>query len=179
MMFVSLGIGTTVAIVLILIVSLLTNARNANAPSGALPPSALVGKHVKAFSAPGLVGGTVRAPWASGHPGVVIFFASWCTPCQKELPKVAAYLDAHATGPVRVLGVDVNDANAAGSKFVRKSGVHFAVGTDPNFTITAGLFGFGQIPETVFVNAQGVVQQVYFGAIPVNQLKAGLARLGA
>ncbi|HEY7931998.1 MAG TPA: TlpA disulfide reductase family protein [Acidimicrobiales bacterium] len=179
MMFVSLGIGTTVAIVLIVTVSFLTSTRNANAPSGALPPSALVGKHVKAFSTAGLTGATVHAPWASGHPGVVIFFASWCGPCQKELPKVAAYLDAHPTGHVRVVGVDVSDANAAGLHFVRKSGVHFAVATDPNFSITAGLFGFGQIPETVFVNAQGVVQQVYFGAIPVQQLKAGLLRLGA
>jgi len=179
MMMISLGIGTTVALVVILVVSWLTNTHNSNAPSGALPPSALVGKFVKPFDASGLNGGVVKAPWASGHPGVVIFFASWCGPCQHEMPKVASYLDANPPGQVRVVGVDVNDVNASAQRFVKKVGVHFAIGTDPNFSITAGNFGFGQIPETVFVNARGIVQQVYFGAIPVKELAAGIARLGA
>jgi hypothetical protein len=33
------------------------------------------------------------------------------------------------------------------------------------------------VPETVFVSRRGVVEQVYFGAIPVDQLKSGLAAL--
>lgn len=179
MMFLSIGIGLTIAIVVILVVSLLTSAKSANAPSGALPQSALVGHTVKAFSAPGLTGGTVRAPWASAHPGVVIFFASWCGPCQHEMPEVAAYLRAHPTGQVRVLGIDVNDSNSAALAMVKKDKVPFRVGVDPNFAITAGIFKFGQIPETVFVTARGVITQVYFGAIPPKQLAAGLARLGA
>lgn len=177
MMLISIGIGTTVAIIAILVVSWLTNTRNANAPSGLLPPSALVGKHVRSFHLAGLDGGVVTAPWASGHPAVVIFFASWCGPCQKEMPKVAAYLNTHSLGSVRVLGIDVRDSTGAAQAFVAKAHAHFPIGSDPNFTITAGRFGFGQIPETVFVNARGVVQQVYFGAIPPRQLSAGIARL--
>ncbi|HQT99268.1 MAG TPA: TlpA disulfide reductase family protein [Acidimicrobiales bacterium] len=177
MMLISIGIGTTVAIVMILVVSWLTNTHHANRPSGLLPPSALVGKHVRSFHVAGLNGGVVTAPWASGHPAVVIFFASWCGPCQHEMPKVAAYLNTHPLGRVRVFGIDVNDTTAAAKSFLAKAHVHFLVGEDPNFTITAGRFGFGQIPETVFVSARGIVQQVYFGAIPPRQLSAGIARL--
>lgn len=174
MMFVSLGIGTVIAVALILIVSLLTNA---SSKSSSQPPSALVGTTVRSFHVSGLNGGVVRAPWASGHAGVLIFFASWCGPCKSEMPKVAAYLRTHATTPVQVVGVDVNDQRTAAQSFVRRDGVSFAVAFDPNGAITTGIFQFATVPETVFVNARGVVENVYFGAIPKSQLVSGLHAL--
>jgi hypothetical protein len=43
--------------------------------------------------------------------------------------------------------------------------------------VTTGIFGFGAVPESVFVNAQGVVTQVYIGAIPKKQLASGIVKL--
>jgi len=176
MMFVSIGIGTVVAIALITVVSLLTGGKvNDNATS----QNALVGKSVRGFSLSGLSGGTVRSPWTSGHPGVLIFFASWCGPCKAEMPKIAKYLATHGEGAIQVLGIDTADQRSAGQSFVSRAGATFHVGFDPSSSIASGVFGFQGIPETVFVSAKGVVVEVYPGAIPKDQLVKGLEVLRA
>lgn len=172
MMFVSLGIGTVIAVALIAVVSILTGgAPKAN--------NALVGSTVKGFYVSGLNGEKHRAPWATGHPGVLIFFASWCEPCRVEMPKVATYLRHHDQSPVIVMGVDANDKLSSARAFVREDGVRFPVIFDPSGNVTTGIFQFGQIPETVFVTAQGVVTRVYYGAIPTKQLISGIKELKA
>jgi thiol-disulfide isomerase/thioredoxin len=175
MMFVSLGIGTVAAVALIVVMSILTGG-SVKSPNG-LPTSALVGTRVATFSLSGLNGGTERAPWASGHPSALIFFASWCSPCRGEIPKVAKYLSSHHDGNVVVMGIDAGDENSAAKAFTKKDHVKFPVAFDPHDDVTAGIFKFGQLPETVFLNAKGVVEYVRFGAISTAELAQRIATL--
>lgn len=175
MMFVSLGIGTVLAVALIVAVSILTGGKVTTA--GGQPTDALVGRSVRTFSLGGLSGGTVKAPWATDHPGVLIFFASYCGPCKAEMPVVAKYLRTHNQGVVRVVGVDVTDQRSSGQHFVAASGVTFPVAFDPTTVVTSGIFEISAIPDTVFVNAKGIVTQVYVGAIPKDELIKGIAAL--
>ena len=177
MMFVSIGIGTVVAVALIVVVSILTGGKVSTV--GGQPTNALVGKSVSTFTLGGLNGGTVLAPWATGHTGVLIFFASYCGPCKAEMPIVAKYLRTHNQGTVRVAGVDVTDQRSNGQQFVATSGVTFPVAFDPHAAVTSGIFQINAIPDTVFVNDRGIVTQVYVGAIPKDQLIKGIEALRA
>jgi thiol-disulfide isomerase/thioredoxin len=175
MMLVSIGIGTALAVVLIGVVSYFTGGHvtpNANGPT-----SELVGKKVNTFTLTGLNGGHVSAPWKSGRGGVLIFFASWCGPCQKEMPEVATYLRHHNEGSIEVVGMDARDQIGAAKSFVAKSGVTFPVAFDPHADVTSGIFNFNTLPETAFVNSHGIVTQIYFGAIPKKELAIGIAAL--
>ncbi len=176
MALLSLGIGAVLAVGLITVVSILTGGKVSN---GSAPTNALVGKKVAAFTLHGLDGGAVDAPWKHGHAGVVIFFASWCGPCQREMPHVAAYLRAHPPVGATVVGVDALDVDANARSFITRTGVPFAVGADHTGAVITSEFGFRTVPETVFVNAHGVVTNVYLGAIPQARLVAGLRALGA
>ena len=169
-----IGAGTALAVVAIVVVSIVTGGHVTN---GDEPTSNLVGKSVASFSLSGLSSGTVEAPWKSHHAAVLIFFASWCGPCQSEMPKVADYLRHHNEGSIRVIGIDANDERGAAKNFVTKSGVTFPVAFDPDGAVTAGIFKFQTLPETVFVKAGGVVNQVYFGAIPKSVLATDIVDL--
>ncbi|HWD96136.1 MAG TPA: TlpA disulfide reductase family protein [Acidimicrobiales bacterium] len=170
--------AVVLAVALIAVVSVLTGAKVT--PSGhgkALPTTKLVGEHVGNFSLGGLNGGEIHAPWTQGHASVLIFFASWCGPCQGEMPKVAAYIRAHNPSPIDVVGIDANDERSAGQAFVKKDGVTFPVAFDADGTVTGGDFGFQELPESVFINAKGVVKKVYFGAVPERVLASGIKML--
>ena len=170
----SIGIGFVIATALIAIVSALTGS---SAPNTKAPTSILIGHHLRGFSLDGLYGGTVKAPWEGGRPSVEIFFASYCGPCRVEMPKIAKYLRTHNPGPVAILAIDVTDQRSAATAMVNKVGFTFPVAFDPNGVVTSGLFGFGYVPESVFVSAQGIVTGVYYGAIPKRQLASSIKSL--
>jgi thiol-disulfide isomerase/thioredoxin len=170
-----IGIAVVLAVGLIAAVSFLT--RGAPQKAGAQADSALVGHHVRNFSLGGLKGGTIRAPWESGHASVLVFFASYCGPCQGEMPKIASYLRTHSPSPVEVLGIDAIDERSSAQAMIKRDDVTFPVGFDPNGVVTTGDFGFAAIPESVFVGSNGVVKKVFYGAIPEQRLAIGIAML--
>jgi thiol-disulfide isomerase/thioredoxin len=173
MMLISLGIGLVLALILIGTVTSLTSSTTTTT----LVPAPIVGKQVAGFREPGLTGGTVTSPWTSGHPSVVIFFASFCTPCREELPRLAGLAGNGVMGNVRVIGIAANDVASAAAAFTSRAHVRFPVAFDGTGAITTGHFGFETIPETVFINAKGIVTSVLFGSISSHAFLSGVTAL--
>ncbi len=176
-MMITVGIGIALAIALIAVVSVLTGGTVTNDKKNVLTTSALVGRHMKSWSLGGLNGGTVSAPWSSGHPSVLVFFGSFCGPCKAEMPELSAYLRTHNTGSVDVVAMDADDKRGPAQAMVKKDGVPVPVAFDPNGVVVTNIFGFEAVPESVFLNAQGVVKGVYLGAIPKSVFIEGLKLL--
>jgi cytochrome c biogenesis protein CcmG/thiol:disulfide interchange protein DsbE len=122
----------------------------------------------------GHAGSSLSLSHYAGHPVIVNFFASWCTPCQQETPLLARFYASHH-GKVAVIGVDVNDGTAAALRFDQRSGVRYPVVTDP-LGATATSYGVVGIPQTFFLDAQQRVVKHVFGALSLAGLNAGLAR---
>jgi thiol-disulfide isomerase/thioredoxin len=175
--YVAFGVGLVLVLALIAILSVFAGG---NAPKGSSPARAeLVGQHVESFSLGGLNGGIIKAPWESGRASVLVFFASYCGPCQGEMPKIASYIRTHSPSPVDVLAIDAIDERSSAQAMVKRDDVSFPVAFDPNGVVTSGVFGFGEIPESVFVSSKGIVKKVYYGAIPEQELARGIAMLKA
>lgn len=171
MMFVSLGIGTVVAVILITIVSLVTGG----ATRDVFPSNSFDGHVVAPYELNLLSGGHIEMPWASGHPAVLVLFASWCEPCRAEMPRVAAWVKNHDLGAVRFVGVNVNDTTSSAVAFVKKFHVGFQVVTDSSTTTSA--FNIGALPDTVFVRSDGTVDQIVVGSVSNTQLRLGVSEL--
>lgn len=145
--------------------------------------SATSGSSVAAsFTLPRLGGGpAVRVPVVDHGreaPVVLTFFASWCGPCNAELPTVASVARQLTVSgsPVEFVGVDGNDLDSSGLALVHRAGVAFAVGADHTSAI-APRFGIGGYPATVFIDRDGTVAHVVRGPVTASVLRTWAARI--
>jgi len=108
----------------------------------------------------------------AGRPVIVNFFASWCTPCQKETPLIARFYRA-GQGHVAIIGVDVNDSASTAMAFVRKSGVTYPVAVDPMPMKAAIAYNLPGLPATFFLNARHLIVKRVYGAVTEAELASG------
>jgi thiol-disulfide isomerase/thioredoxin len=114
---------------------------------------------------------TTLASYA-GHPLVVNFFASWCTPCVTEMPDFEA---VHQELGDRVTFVGMNygagGETLSGAKdIVARTRISYDVGRDTDGSLLQA-FGGVTMPTTVFVRPDGSVAKVRSGAISKGDLR--------
>jgi cytochrome c biogenesis protein CcmG, thiol:disulfide interchange protein DsbE len=130
----------------------------------------------KSFSLPelGHPGASVSLVSYAGRPLIVNFFASWCSPCQRETPMLARFYSGRH-GKVIVVGIDSNDEAAAALRFLQKAGVRYPVGFDPFPASTTTSYGVYALPQTFFLNAQHRIVSHVLGPLTMNDLVKGVA----
>ena len=104
--------------------------------------------------------GSVVQTWSDEGIYVVDFWGTWCPPCPRELPEVAALAREWHPRGVRFLAVEVGGSTpaqvAAFARNPRYSGLEFAIGKDLD-AIFRGL-GRDSIPQTLIVHDGRIVE---------------------
>lgn len=108
----------------------------------------------------------------AGRPVIVNFFASWCTPCQKETPMLARF--AKHTN-VAVIGIDVNDPTSSALAFVHKTGVTYPVATESAMGSTVVNYNLPGLPATFFLDSRHRIVKRVYGAVTPAELTSGTA----
>src|SRR5215469_7306570 len=116
------------------------------------------GDQAPAFSIKTDNGPTVSVPDANAKLVILNFWASWCQPCVEEMPSLSKLAADLAPKGVVVVGVSVDQDEAAYKAFVQKY--------HPNFLTVRDLklhedFGTYMYPETYIIGRDGKVLQKY------------------
>jgi len=167
----AITVGAAIAAIAVVLLVLGTVTNGAAKPS-ARPPRA-PGFSLRVVGHPGQ---HITLSQYAGHPLIVNFFASWCAPCKRETPLIAAFYRA-AHGRVTVLGVDVNDSAHSALKFTHRAGVGYPVVSDPQPMTTTLAYGAPGLPATFFLNSQHRIVQRVYGAVTRRDLQAGVAMM--
>jgi cytochrome c biogenesis protein CcmG, thiol:disulfide interchange protein DsbE len=115
-----------------------------------------------------------------GRVVIVNWFASWCGPCQQEIPEFNA-LEAAAGEQVVVLGVDyLEDAGAANGILDELKAKYPAVLDSAGVVAEHYRVGSGGkgIPWSFVVDKDGVLQATIIGQATPDRLNAALAKVG-
>ncbi len=104
-----------------------------------------------------------------GRPIVLNFWASWCTPCRREMPAFArVYEDVR--NEIAFLGVNHLDDRGAASRLARETGVRYPSVFDPDGRV-ARLYLLRGMPSTVFISARGRVVATRAGEMTEQELR--------
>ena len=119
-----------------------------------------------------LADGRVSPSELGGEPVVLNFWASWCVPCGREAPRLAASATAHR-GEVVFLGLDVKDFSSDARKFLRKYKVNYVSVRDGGGQLYSS-YGLTGLPETYFLDSRGRIVAHVLGEISRAQLEEGI-----
>lgn len=115
-----------------------------------------------------------------GQPTVINFFASWCAPCLAEMPEFEQAHQAHLSD-VRFVGVNARETNVDDARaVVATTGVTYKIllGDDGE---DGGLHRYvtdlGALPTTAFVDANGVIVDVFVGVLRGEDLETRIQEL--
>jgi cytochrome c biogenesis protein CcmG/thiol:disulfide interchange protein DsbE len=108
-----------------------------------------------------------------GKVVVINFWASWCKPCEQEAAELQqAWTEYEPTSQVVFLGVDYVDTEPEARVYLKKFGITYANGPDLATRISQ-YFRIQGVPETYFIDKNGVLQYVQIGPFSsIDQIRA-------
>ncbi|MSP13650.1 MAG: TlpA family protein disulfide reductase [Chloroflexi bacterium] len=137
------------------------------ARKGAAPPT---------FSLPGVDGKNISLDQFKGHPLVINFWATWCSPCRYEMPFLQQAQDKYRDQGLVVLGVDVAEDPSLVGAFAKQFNLSFPIVVDGTGAVS-NIYQAHAIPITYFVDKNGVVTDVHPGAMNESILKGFLSKI--
>ncbi|MCA9959893.1 MAG: redoxin domain-containing protein [Anaerolineales bacterium] len=110
-----------------------------------------------------------------GRPVVLNFWASWCGPCRIETPHFQE-LSLRYRDQVAILGVNQGESLATITDFGVSFGLTYPLLYDADNNVNDA-YNVVNLPTTIFIDRQGVVREVYVGAISQAVLMERINRL--
>ena len=104
------------------------------------------------------------------------FWASWCVECKKEADALEASHQKYKDRNVVVLGIDYLDTEPPAMAYLQQFGITYANGLDLQQRI-AKAYRITGVPETFFIDQQGIVREVIIQPVNESQLAASIDKL--
>jgi cytochrome c biogenesis protein CcmG/thiol:disulfide interchange protein DsbE len=107
-----------------------------------------------------------------GYPVVLNFWASWCTPCEREAAMLASAARSER-GRVVFVAVDVNDFASDARRFLGAHRVPYVAVRSSS--AVAARFGVVGLPETFYVDRRGRIRAFTRGQVSAATLQRQIA----
>jgi peroxiredoxin len=140
---------------LVLLATMLTGTAGAEKISGKAPDFTLESRS----------GENIKLSELRGQVVMVNFWASWCGPCRKEMPKLDELQDEYADYGFTILGVNVDEDRAKAKKLLEHVPVDFTILWDPESRVSE-LYEVDAMPSTLLIDQDGQLRYRHRGYKP-------------
>lgn len=140
------------------------------------PERAAVGYAAPNFSATRLSDGThVRLSELRGKAVWINFWATTCEPCRVEMPVMQKLYDKHKD-QLEIIGVSVAEGPTTATRYIKEYGYTWTFIMDAGVRINSRYHAAG-LPTHVFINREGLITKLAYGALGVAQMNGYLAEI--
>jgi thiol-disulfide isomerase/thioredoxin len=135
-----------------------------------------VGSPAANFELEATSGKTIQLSDLEGKPVLVNFWATWCGPCQVEMPLIEEYYERYSPN-LEVFAINYDESIEEINPYVKKLGLTFPVLLDPGGK-TADLYQVIGFPTSYFIDREGLVRGVYVGILSKKVIEDYLKKIG-
>lgn len=136
------------------------------------------GKRAPNFTLLDLDGNEVELSDFIGKKVILNFWATWCPPCRAEMPHMESIYKKN-NKEVVVLAVNLSNTEKSDSdvqEFVKDFKLSFPIVMDTKGEIS-GQYQVFAYPTSLMIDSQGVIQEIYRGAINEDIMKKSLSNM--
>ncbi len=124
---------------------------------------AVVTKTVPTFALKDVNGNLYSSSRFAGKPTVINFFATWCPPCQEEIPGFVQVYNRHKEQGFELIGISIaSDSREDLAGFLMSHRIDYRILLGDLATAKA-FGGVSSIPATFFVGKDGRIKKVHVG----------------
>lgn len=174
--------GVVIAVALVAFVWVLTG-RDAVGTQG--QAMGAVSRPAPSFSLPVLGGGTIDLEQYRGQVVLLNFWATWCEPCQRELPALQAAHERYGGEGLTIIGVNLADDELKQGTtpddiraFLDQYGVTFPIALDVEGKTTDAYRVF-PLPTSFFIDPTGQIRYVHVSELRFDDISARFNELQA
>jgi thiol-disulfide isomerase/thioredoxin len=136
----------------------------------ALAASSLIHKPAPEFVRTDLQGKQLDLSAYRGKVVLLNFWATWCAPCQLEMPRLVAWESKYGPRGLRIIGISMDDDPALARRMALKLKLNYpvAMGDEELGELYGGVLG---LPLTFLIDGQGNVQAQFLGETNLNTIE--------
>ncbi len=140
------------------------------------PVHSLVGKQAPRFVRTDLLGRKIDLNSYRGKVVLLNFWATWCAPCQVELPHFAAWQKQYGPQGLEIIAVSMDDDATPVRATVRKLELNFPalMGDEKIGSQYGGILG---LPVTYLIGRDGIIRQRLEGETDLGELESTVIKL--
>ena len=142
-----------------------------------VPAGTGVGERLPDFRIPCVDGGVFTLSQHRGEVVVINLWATWCTPCVKELPHFDR-LQRENPGRVAVLALHVPPVTTDVAEYISAFSYEIPFAVDEDGSVSALLNAGTVLPQTVILSPEGIVTYNGAGSLTAEKLAALTAEAG-
>jgi peroxiredoxin len=110
-----------------------------------------------------------------GRVVLLEFWATWCEPCDRQIPHLNAWHKQYADKGLAILALSDEEPDQV-RKYAKEARLMYPIATDPDDRVRS-LYLVSGLPTTILIDKTGVVRYVAIGSVKPSELEAQFTRL--
>src|ERR1700748_536956 len=151
-----------ILVAIVVMVGLYELARHHSAHSGKGGPPGTIGTGAPGFSMQDVDGKPLDLASLQGKVVLLDFWATWCVPCQSEIPHFVEFQNNYAAQGFQVVGISMDDGPEPVRKFYQDYKMNYPVGMGTT-QLAQSYGGILGLPVTFLIDREGHIAAKYVG----------------